>query len=127
MVVVVVVAVLVAGGVVVVAVAVAVAVAVVLLVMVVVVMAVAVAVALAVVVGVTDGSRNHDDRPCSDNGGDGNAIGWGRAVRSATLFEDDRSLIFILLSLYVMKSDQFGEMQTDAPESIITLELTVLI
>ncbi len=26
-----------------------------------------------------------------------------------------------------MKSDQFGEMQTDAPESMITLELTVLL
>ncbi len=39
----------------------------------------------------------------------------------ATLFEDDRSLICILLSLYVMKSDLFGEMQTDAPESMIHL------
>jgi hypothetical protein len=45
----------------------------------------------------------------------------------ATLFEDDRSLIFILLSLYVMNPDQFGEIQTDAPESMITLELTVLL
>lgn len=39
-----------------------------------------------------------------------------------TLFDDDRSLILIWLEWYVRKSDRWGEMQTDAPVSIIMLE-----
>ncbi len=39
----------------------------------------------------------------------------------ATWFDKERSLIFILLSLYAMKSNLCGEMHTDAPESIIML------
>ena len=38
-----------------------------------------------------------------------------------TLFDDERSLIFIRLGLYVIKSDRRGEMQTEAPESTINM------
>ncbi len=38
-----------------------------------------------------------------------------------TLFDDERSLIFIRLDLYVIKSDRREEMQTKAPESTINM------
>jgi hypothetical protein len=38
----------------------------------------------------------------------------------ATLFEDERSLMRIMLDVYVVKSDLFGEMQTEAPVSMMS-------
>ncbi len=39
----------------------------------------------------------------------------------STLFEDKRSLIFMMLGLYVTKSEQRGEIQTEALESTIIM------
>ena len=38
-----------------------------------------------------------------------------------TLFEEERSLILMALVLYVIKSDRWGDMQTEAPESTINI------
>jgi hypothetical protein len=45
----------------------------------------------------------------------------------ATQLEEERSFIFILLLAYVTKSDWCGEIQTNAPVSMMTLEVTILL
>jgi hypothetical protein len=45
----------------------------------------------------------------------------------ATQLEEERSYIFIMLLAYATKSDWCGEIQTNAPVSMMTLEATVLL
>jgi hypothetical protein len=46
---------------------------------------------------------------------------------SATQLEEERSFIFILLLAYVTKSDCCGEIQTDAPVSMMALEAAIIL
>jgi hypothetical protein len=43
----------------------------------------------------------------------------------ATQLEEERSLIFWVLATYVKKSDRCGEIQTDAPVSMMTFDLMI--
>jgi hypothetical protein len=45
----------------------------------------------------------------------------------ATQLEEERSFIFILLLAYVTKLDRCGKIQTNAPASMMTLEVMILL